>query len=175
MNAFSPTTNPDENGICNPSMTYSGAAHACFLEVDPGTGKVKILDYVMAEDSGVMVNPMIVHGQHQGAVGMALGQILYEGLEYDENGQLLNDNFRDYYVPLATDIPDLSQIHDCGVPSTTTLFGQRGAGETGNVPPMAAVANAIADATGIRFTEMPITPEKILLALRGKSGKPDAA
>jgi carbon-monoxide dehydrogenase large subunit len=165
----SPTSIPDENGIGNLSMTYSGAAHGCFVEIDPGTGKVTILGYLMAEDSGVAINPLIVEGQHQGAVAMALGQVLYEGLAYDDNGQLLNGNYRDYYTPLATDIPDLSQVHDCGVPSKTTLLGQKGAGETGNVPPMAAVANAIEDATGIRFTEMPITPEKILLALRARA------
>lgn len=164
----SPTTNPDANGFGNPSMTYSGAAHACYLEVDGGTGKVTILDYVMAEDSGVAINPLIVEGQHQGAVAMALGQVLYEGLRYDEDGQPLNGNFRDYYVPLSSDVPDLSKVYDCGVPSAATLMGQRGAGETGNPPPMAAVANAIEDATGIRFTEMPITPEKILLALRSR-------
>lgn len=163
----SPTTNPDANGCGNMTMTHSGAAHACFLEVDPGTGKVTILGYVMAEDSGVAVNPLLVEGQQQGAVAMALGQILYEGLVYDDSGQLLNGNFRDYYTPLATDIPNLSMVHDCGVPSTSTLFGQRGAGESGNVPPMAAVANAISDAIGVRLTEMPITPEKILFALRG--------
>lgn len=163
----SPTTNPDVNGCGNMTMTHSGAAHACFLEVDPGTGKVSILAYVMAEDSGVAVNPLLVEGQQQGAVAMALGQILYEGLVYDENAQLLNGNFRDYYTPLATDIPNLSMVHDCGVPSTSTLFGQRGAGESGNVPPMAAVANAIADAIGVRLTEMPLTPERILLALHG--------
>lgn len=161
----SPTSNPDANGVGNPSVTYSGAAHACYLEVDRGTGKVTILDYVMAEDSGVAINPLIVEGQHQGAVAMALGQVLYEGLQYDQDGQPLNGNFRDYYVPLSSDLPDLSKVHDCGVPSTATLLGQRGAGETGNPPPMAAVANAIEDATGLRFTEMPITPEKILLAL----------
>jgi carbon-monoxide dehydrogenase large subunit len=164
----SPTTNPDARGHANPTMTHSGAAHACFLKVDPDTGKVTILGYVMAEDSGVVINPLIVEGQHQGAVVMALGQILYEGLAYDEEGQLLNSSLRDYYVPLATDVPDLSQVHDCGVPSTATLFGQRGAGETGNVPPMAAVANALEEATGCRFTEMPITPDKILLALRSR-------
>ena len=169
----SPTSNPDEHGHANPTMTYSGAAHACYLKVDPETGKVTILGYVMAEDCGVAINPLIVEGQHQGAVAMALAQVLYEGLAYDEDGQLLNSSFRDYYVPLATDMPDLSQVHDCGVPSASTLFGQRSAGETGNVPPMAAVANALEDATGCRFTEMPITPDKILLALRTRASSED--
>ncbi|MDX8469848.1 xanthine dehydrogenase family protein molybdopterin-binding subunit [Mesorhizobium sp. VK25A] len=164
----SPTSNPNEDGHANPTMTYSGAAHACYLKVDPETGKVTLLGYIMAEDCGVAINPVIVEGQHQGAVAMALGQVLYEGLEYDEAGQLLNSSLRDYYVPLATDIPDLSMVHDCSVPSTRTLFGQRSAGETGNPPPMAAVANALEEATGIRFTEMPITPDKILLALRAR-------
>jgi carbon-monoxide dehydrogenase large subunit len=169
----SPTTLPDEDGVGNMSMTYSAAAHACWLEVDPGTGKVTILDYIMAEDAGVAINPLIVEGQHQGAVAMAISQVLFEGLRYDEQGQLLNGNYRDYYTALATDIPDLSQVHDCGVPSKTTLLGQKGAGESGNVPALAAVANAIEEATGIRFTEMPITPEKILLALAAREG--DAA
>jgi carbon-monoxide dehydrogenase large subunit len=165
----SPTTNPDANGHGNPTMTYSGAVHACHLKVDPETGKVTLLGYIMAEDCGVPINPLIVEGQHQGAVAMALAQVLYEGLAYDGDGQLLNSTLRDYYVPLATDLPDLSAVHDCSVPSTATLLGQRSVGETGNPPPLAAVANALEEATGFRFTEMPITPDKILAALRNCS------
>ena len=162
----SPTEVPTSDGHGNTSMTYSAAAHACYLEVDPGTGMVTILDYLMAEDSGVAINPLIVEGQQQGATAMALSQVLFEELAYDADGQPLNANMRDYYTPLSTDLPNLSRVYDCGVPSATTLLGQRGAGESGNVPPLAAVANAIAQATGIRFTELPITPDKILLALR---------
>jgi carbon-monoxide dehydrogenase large subunit len=69
-----------------------------------------------------------------------------------------------------TDTPNLARVYDCGVPSSTTLLGQRGAGESGNVPPLAAVANAIAQATGVRFSELPITPDKILLALKRRQG-----
>jgi len=162
----SPTDRPDKNGLGNFVPTYCGAAAAALIEIDPGTGKLTILDYVMADDPGVAINPLIVEGQHQGSVAFALGQPLGEGLVYDENGQLLNGNYRDYYIPLATDVPDLSKVYECGVPSRVTPLGQKGAGESGNVPPLPIIANAIHDAIGIRFTELPITPDKILLALK---------
>jgi carbon-monoxide dehydrogenase large subunit len=162
----SPTTRLDENGRGNMVVSYNGAAHAALIQVDPGTGKVDILDYVMADDSGVVINPLIVEGQHQGSVPFGLGQALGEDLIYDENGQLLNGNYRDYYIPLATDVPDLSKFYDCGVPSRITPLGQKGAGESGNVPPLAIIANAVEDATGVRITELPVTPDKVLLGIK---------
>jgi carbon-monoxide dehydrogenase large subunit len=162
----SPTQRLDENGKGNMVVTYNGAAHAALIQVDPGTGKVDVVDYVMADDSGVMINPLLVEGQHQGAVPFGMGQALGEELIYDENGQLLNGNYRDYYIPLATDVPDLSKFYDCGVPSRTTLLGQKGAGESGNIPPLAVIANGVHDATGVRITELPITPDKVLLGLK---------
>lgn len=162
----SPTTRLDENGRGNMVVSYNGAAHAALIQVDPGTGKVDVLDYVMADDSGVVINPMIVEGQHQGSVPFGLGQALGEGLIYDENGQLLNGNYRDYYIPLATDVPDLTKFYDCGVPSKLTLLGQKGAGESGNVPPLAVIANAVEDATGVRITELPVTPDKVLMGMK---------
>lgn len=167
----SPTGRPNKDGQGNFVPTYCGAAGAGLIQVDPGTGKVTVLDYVMADDPGVAINPMIVEGQHQGSVAFALGQPLGEGLVYDNDGQLLNGNYRDYYIPLATDVPDLSKLYDCGVPSLVTALGQKGAGESGNVPPFPIIANGIYEAIGIRFTELPITPDKILLAMKTAKAK----
>lgn len=169
----SPTTRLDKDGRGNMVVSYNGAAHAAFVEVDPGTGKVSILDYVMADDSGVVINPLIVEGQHQGAVPFGLGQALGEDLIYDENGQLLNGNYRDYYIPLATDVPDLRKFYDCGVPSRITPLGQKGAGESGNVPPLSVIANGVEDATGVRIMDLPVTPDKVLLGIKrhSKGGK----
>ena len=136
------------------------------VEIDQDTLDIRVLDYAVVSDAGPLINPLIVEGQHQGSVPFGLGQALGEGLVYDENGQLLNGNYRDYYIPLATDVPDLRKFYDCGVPSKITLLGQKGAGESGNVPPLAVIANAVEDATGVRITELPVTPDKVLLGMK---------
>ena len=163
-----PTEREGADGSGNLSVTYSSAAHAARVRVDPETGLVRVIDYAMAHDTGVVINPLVVEGQHQGGFLMGLGMVLGEDYLYDGNGHLTNASFKDYLAPTATDLPELTKIFEIPAPSLTIPGGQKGAGESGTGPVPAAVGNALFDATGVRFTSLPITPQKVLLALREK-------
>jgi carbon-monoxide dehydrogenase large subunit len=110
----------------------------------------------------------VVEGQHHGGFLMGLGMVLGEDYVYDADGHLLNPSFATYLAPTATDMPELTKIYEIPAPSLTIPGGQKGAGESGTGPVPAAVGNAVFDATGVRFTSLPITPQKMLLALREK-------
>jgi carbon-monoxide dehydrogenase large subunit len=116
----------------------------------------------------VVINPLIVEGQHQGGFLMGLGMAMGEEYVYDEQGHLLNASFADYSAPTAPDTPELKDLYEIPAPSTTIPGGQKGAGESGTGPVPAVLGNAVADATGVRFTALPITPDRMLLALREK-------
>ncbi|MGZ4537112.1 MAG: xanthine dehydrogenase family protein molybdopterin-binding subunit, partial [Nocardioidaceae bacterium] len=163
-----PTEREAPDGSGNFSVTYSTAAHAAHVRVDPQTGQVRVVDYAMAHDTGVVINPLVVEGQHQGGFLMGLGMALGEDYVYDDEGHLLNASFKDYMAPLATDMPELTKIYEIPAPSVTIPGGQKGAGESGAGPVPAAVGNAVYHATGVRFTSLPITPDRMLLALREK-------
>jgi CO/xanthine dehydrogenase Mo-binding subunit len=153
----------------NLSMTYAYGTHGVEVEVDKETGKVKILKYVAAHDVGRAINPMLLEGQIYGAVSMGVGYGLTEQLLFDK-GECMNPNFRDYKLLTAKDVipvePIIVETVDKDGP-----FGAKGIGEPGCVPSAPAIANAIYDAIGIRINNLPITPEKILKALREKEGK----
>jgi len=102
----------------NIAVTYSGAAHAARVRVDPGTGRWTVVDYAMAHDSGSVVNPLIVGGQHQGAFLHGFGMVFGEGVVYDDRGRMVNPSFASYLTPYAPDVPDLSKIHEVPAPST---------------------------------------------------------
>ncbi|MFB0506104.1 MAG: xanthine dehydrogenase family protein molybdopterin-binding subunit, partial [Thermodesulfobacteriota bacterium] len=148
----------------NLSMTYAYGTHGVEVEVDRETGKVKILKYVAAHDVGRAINPMLLEGQIYGAVCMGVGYGLTEQLILDK-GECMNPSFRDYKVLTAKDVipvePVIVETMDRDGP-----FGAKGIGEPGCVPTAPAIANAIYDAIGIRISNLPITPEKILKALR---------
>lgn len=163
-----PTEREGADGSGNLSVTYSAAAHAAHVRVDPETGLIRVVNYTMAHDTGVVINPMVVKGQHQGGFLMGLGMVLGEDYIYDSKGHLTNASFKDYLAPTATDMPELDQIFEIPAPSKTIPGGQKGAGESGTGPVPAAVGNAVFDATGIRFTSLPITPQQMVLALREK-------
>jgi carbon-monoxide dehydrogenase large subunit len=163
-----PTEREAPDGTGNLSVTYAGTAHAAHVRIDPGTGRLTILDYAIASDSGVVINPLIVEGQHQGGFLMGLGMAIGEDYVYDEQGHLLNGSFKDYMAPLATDVPELTKLYEIPAPSLTIPGGQKGVGESGTGPVPATIGNAVAHATGIRFTALPITADRILLALREK-------
>ncbi|MCC5812260.1 MAG: xanthine dehydrogenase family protein [Ectothiorhodospiraceae bacterium] len=149
------------------SGTFSYAAHAAVVAVDPRLGTVEILDYVVVEDGGVLVNPMIVDGQVYGGVAQGIGTALYEEMPYDHNGQPLASTLADYLLPGATEIPDV-QIEHMETPSPYTAFGQKGIGEGGAIGPPAAIANAVNDALrplGAEVCEVPITPRRLLRAI----------
>jgi carbon-monoxide dehydrogenase large subunit len=151
-----------------PTVTYSNAVHVALVEVDPETGVVEILKYVVAHDCGRVINPQLVDGQIHGGVAQGIGGALYEELVYDDNGQLLTGSFMDYLVPTAMEIPKIENVH-LHTPSPRNPLGVKGVGEGGAISPPAAVSNAIEDALapfGIRITETPVSPSRLVALLR---------
>jgi CO/xanthine dehydrogenase Mo-binding subunit len=142
----------------------SFAAEMVDLEVDPETGKTTILRFTVAQDAGKAIHPSYVEGQYQGAAAQGIGWALNEEYIYDANGRLDNPGFLDYRVPLASDLPMIDTVI-VEVPNPNHPFGVRGVGETSIIPVMAAVANAIDDATGVRMTDLPMSPPKVLKAI----------
>ena len=155
---------PEQYGNVAPG--YSFAAQAAEVEVDIETGQVRVVETFVADDCGKVLNPLAVHGQTCGAAVMGLGWALYEHLQH-ENGRLLNGNFADYTMPTADSVP---RIHSSVVESNEPNgpYGAKGASETAMLPGAAAIANAVYDAIGVRIKTLPITPEKVLAALRAR-------
>jgi CO/xanthine dehydrogenase Mo-binding subunit len=142
----------------------SFAAEMVDVEVDPETGKVTILRFTVAQDAGKAIHPSYVEGQYQGAAAQGIGWALNEEYIYDKNGRLENPTFLDYRIPVASDLPMIDAVI-VEVPNPNHPFGVRGIGETSIVPVKAAVANAIHDAIGIRMTDLPMSPPKVLKAI----------
>ncbi len=140
--------------------------HAALIEVDPNTGKIKILKYIAVHDVGFVVHPKAVDGQIEGATAMSLGQALCEQVVFDEQGKTLNPTFVDYLMPTINMLPRIESVIVEGYPGAGP-YGTKGAGEIGSVPPMATIANAIYNATGVRIRKLPLSPENVLRALRG--------
>ena len=150
----------------NLSMTYAFGAHGVEVEVDPETGKVKILNYVAAHDVGRAINPLLLEGQVYGGIAMGVGYALSEQLILHK-GEVMNPNFRDYKMLTAKDrVPVKALMVETDDPAGP--FGAKGIGEPGCVPTAPAIANAIYDAIGVRINDLPITPEKIVAALKQK-------
>src|SRR6266566_2866964 len=141
------------------------AAHLAKVAVDPETGEVRVLDYIAAQDVGRAINPAEVEGQIHGGVVQGIGWALFEGMTYDEDGQLLTSTLMDYALPLAKDVPTITPLL-VEVPSELGPFGAKGVGEPPVVPVAAAIANAIRDAIGVRMTQLPMTPERVFASLR---------
>ena len=142
----------------------SFGTHIADVEVDPETGAVKILRYTVLQDAGKAVHPSYVEGQYQGGAVQGIGWALNEEYIYDDDGRLQNPGFLDYRIPVASDVPMIDTVI-VEVPNPNHPYGVRGVGETPIVPPMAAIANAIENATGIRFEELPMSPPKVLRAI----------
>jgi len=156
------TYEPTESG-----GVFAYGTHAVVVAVDPDSGVTEILDYVVSEDCGTMINPMIVDGQVQGGIAQGIGTALYEEIPYDEMGQPLATTFADYIVPCATEIPDVRIAH-LVTPALATAYGVKGLGEGGAIAPPAAIANAVADAfrdIGASFNETPLTPRRVSEAI----------
>ena len=148
------------------------------MAVDVETGETELLDYVVVEDGGVLVNPMIVEGQVYGGVAQGIGTALYEEMAYDHSAQPLASTLADYHLPGAPEIPAV-RIEHMETPSPYTRFGQKGIGEGGAIGPPAAIANAINDAlaeVGAEVDSTPITVRKVLAkimaAREGAGGVP---
>jgi aerobic carbon-monoxide dehydrogenase large subunit len=151
--------------------TFSYAAHAAAVLVDPETGAVDILTYIVVEDGGVLLNPMIVDGQIHGGVAQGIGTALYEEMRFNAEGQPSSSNLADYLVPGAPEIPTI-QVNHIETPSPYTQFGQKGLGEGGAIAPPAAITNAINDALkglGAEILVSPVTPDRIVAAIRAAS------
>ncbi|MSO65801.1 MAG: xanthine dehydrogenase family protein molybdopterin-binding subunit [Alphaproteobacteria bacterium] len=142
----------------------SFATHVCDVEVDRETGRVTILRYTAVQDVGRAIHPSYVEGQIQGGVAQGVGWALNEEYVYDSKGRLENPGFLDYRVPVASDLPMIDSVL-VEVPNPAHPYGARGVGEVPIVPPMAAVANAIRDAIGIRMPDLPISPPRLLAAI----------
>jgi carbon-monoxide dehydrogenase large subunit len=157
--------------------TFSYAAHAAVVAVDPETGELEILDYVVVEDGGTLVNPMIVDGQIIGGTAQGIGTALYEEMRFDAQGQPLASTLSDYLLPGPTEVPDVRIVH-METPSPYTRFGQKGLGEGGAIAPPAAITNAVNDALaglGAELLVSPITPRRIVEAIARAGGKANAA
>jgi carbon-monoxide dehydrogenase large subunit len=161
-------SDPETGQGGHPNVHYTTGAGGIILEVDKQTGKMKVLKAVLAADVGKAINPELIKGQVTGGLLQGLATVLYEDMRFDAKGRLLNANFSDYKIPTALDIPDeiVPIIIEAAQPDGP--YGARGVGEHTMIPAASMVANAVEDAVGIRIRSMPITAEKVALALRGK-------
>jgi carbon-monoxide dehydrogenase large subunit len=146
------------------ALAYANACHVAEVEVDPGTGAVKLLNYVALQDSGTLINPMLVDGQVRGGVAHGIGNAVLEWMGYDESGQPVTTTFADYLLPSATEVPEIKTLYK-ETPSPLNPLGAKGAGEVSTIPAAAAVISAIEDALqpfGVRIAQTPITPQKLV-------------
>jgi len=153
-----------------PPMTYSNASHACVVEVDIGTGRVNVKRYLVAEDCGTVLNPIVVRGQQEGAVAMGLSGALFEEVVYDETGQNLSATFADYLVATACETPSL-EILPLHTPNRKTPAGIKGMAEGGVMGAIGAVTNAVNDALAsldVTIDRLPLSPQAVRAALREK-------
>ena len=152
-----------------PEATYPNGTHICEVEIDPETGETRIVNFVIVDDFGVTLNPILLAGQIHGGAAQGIGQAMVERFVQDEKGQILTASFLDYAMPRAADIPSF-QFETRNVPSTTNAIGVKGAGEAGTIGAAPAVVNAIVDALrrakGIRHIDMPANAQAIWEALR---------
>ena len=151
-------------------FAFTNGMQASYLEVDIATGEVRLLKHWCVEDCGTVINPQLVDEQIRGGIVQGIGGVLFEHCLYDENGQLLNGNMMDYLVPMAAEMPDIDIGHVV-TPTADSELGAKGAGEAGTAGAPGCVMNAINDALrplgAAPITQMPITPERVLAALRG--------
>ncbi|TPN67352.1 xanthine dehydrogenase family protein molybdopterin-binding subunit [Mesorhizobium sp. B1-1-1] len=145
----------------------SFATHICDIEVDPETGSTRVIRYTVVQDAGKAVHPTYVEGQYQGGAAQGIGWALNEEYIYGKDGRLQNAGFLDYRIPVCSDLPMIdTQILE--IPNPNHPYGVRGVGETSIVPPLAAIANAVSNAAGVRMTHIPMSPPRILAAIEAE-------
>ncbi len=163
----------EETAFYDPkNFTYPGGCHICELEVDPETGMIEVCNITVADDVGRVINPMIVEGQIHGGVAQGVGQALYEGCIYDDDGQLLTGSYMNYTMPRAADLPMMT-VGNHVTPCTHNPVGAKGVGEVGSIGVTPAVINAVVDALsplGVKDIEMPATPQRVWAAIRAAQG-----
>jgi carbon-monoxide dehydrogenase large subunit len=163
----------DASGSSNAPPSFPNGCHICEVEVDPETGVVQIDRYTVVDDVGRVINPLICHGQIDGALAQGIGQALMESVAFDrESGQMLSASFMDYAMPRATDFTVHTEMEFIDVPAETNALGVKGIGEAGCVGAPPAVINAILDALGprgVKHLDMPATPRRVWEALQRAS------
>ena len=156
------------------NFTFPFGAHLAEVEIDPEVGTTKVVRYVACDDCGVQINPMIVEGQLHGGIVQGIGQALFEGAIYDNDGQLLSGSMMEYHVPKATDLPASMEFAHFETPSPVNPLGVKGIGEAGTIASTPAVYNAVLDAlgaVGITHLDMPLRPERVWAAIQDAATK----
>jgi carbon-monoxide dehydrogenase large subunit len=154
------------------NFVFPFGAHACIVDIDAETGKVDVVRYVAVDDCGKAINPLLIDGQVHGGIAHAIGQALYEHVEYDEDGQLVTGTFVDYALPTAAELPSFETDRTV-TPSPVNSLGAKGVGEAGTIAASAAVTNAVIDAlrpVGIDYINMPLTPMRVWQAIEEAKG-----
>jgi aerobic carbon-monoxide dehydrogenase large subunit len=153
--------------------TYSNAVHGAVVEIDMTSGRLVLQRFVVVEDCGTIVNPMIVDGQVRGGVVQGIGSALFEHFVYNEDGQPQTTTFADYLMPACLEIPDI-EVHHIATPTDRTPLGAKGLGEGGAIGPPAAIANAVADALGVAVTATPLSANAVwdLIGTLTPAGQP---
>ena len=146
----------------------SFATHICDVELDRETGATKVVRYTVIQDAGKAIHPSYVEGQYQGGAAQGIGWALNEEYVYSKDGRLQNAGFLDYRIPVCSDLPMIDTVI-LEIPNPNHPYGVRGVGETSIVPPLAAIANAVSNAAGVRMTHIPMSPPRILKALDEKT------
>ncbi|HWE24337.1 MAG TPA: molybdopterin cofactor-binding domain-containing protein, partial [Myxococcales bacterium] len=153
-----------------PNLTFPFGSYIAVVDIDRGTGAVKVRRFVAVDDCGNIINPMIVDGQIHGGLAMGLAPALYEEISYDENGNVQGGSFMDYLLPTAMETPNW-ETDKTVTPSPHHPFGAKGVGESATVGAPPAIVNAVVDALahlGVRHVDIPITPEKVWNILKEK-------
>jgi carbon-monoxide dehydrogenase large subunit len=151
-----------------PNFVYPFGAHIAVVQVDPETGEIDLQRYIAVDDCGKVINPVIVAGQIHGGIAQGIGQALWEGAVYDDDGQLLTGSLMDYAVPKAAFFPNF-ELAMTETPTNVNPLGVKGIGETGTIASTPAIYNAVADALsplGVGTINMPLTPERVWRAIR---------
>ena len=160
-----------------PDLTYPYGCYICVVDVDPGTGRVKVRRFVAVDDCGTRINPMIVEGQVHGGLADGVGMALMELIAFDEDGNNLGGSFMDYLLPTSMECPDW-ELGETVTPSPHHPIGAKGVGESATVGSPAAVVNAVIDAIspfGVRHADMPLTPANVWRAIQGNPMRTDMA
>ncbi|WP_431908205.1 aerobic carbon-monoxide dehydrogenase large subunit [Nonomuraea jabiensis] len=160
-----------------PNLTYPFGAYICVVDVDPGTGQVKVRRFVAVDDCGVRINPMIVEGQIHGGLADGVGMALMQVMAFDEDGNHLGASFMDYLLPTSMECPSW-ELGETVTPSPTHPIGAKGVGESATVGSPAAVVNAVVDALrpyGVRHADMPLTPANVWRVINGDPFRTDLA
>jgi len=157
---------PTSDDRINTSLTYGFVFDMCGVEIDPVTFSVRVDRYVSMHDAGTLLNPLIADGQVYGAFAQGIAAALYEEFVYDENGSFLSGSFADYLVPTVSEIPKLEILHQ-ETPSPLTPLGAKGMAEGNCMSTPACIANAVADALGVKDISLPLTPLRVHALLAG--------